>query len=211
MFMFRVTEGFVFFKGGTDLKFHFIKKCGTERVAQVIVVEMVNVAPKAIIAVAAFRNKTMNMGIPFEISSKGMQNHDKTRSEVSGLIEIKKHPGNNTGNSMKQAMKKRTVIEKKVAETLINGENTVTMLNINKLTGHGSGSFHGIFIAAGGTEATVTTERDKLKLSAVRTAIHGAAVGGIATMDHFVNISHLRWSGMESIFNFFIIVRKDFL
>ena len=33
---------------------------------------MVNVAPKAIIAVAAFRNKTMNMGIPFEISSKGM-------------------------------------------------------------------------------------------------------------------------------------------
>ena len=107
MFMFRVTEGFVFFKGGTDLKFHFIKKCGTERVAQVIVVEMVNVAPKAIIAVAAFRNKTMNMGIPFEISSKGMQNHDKTRSEVSGLIEIKKHPGNNTGNSMKQAMKKK--------------------------------------------------------------------------------------------------------
>lgn len=67
------------------------------------------------------------------------------------------------------------------------------------------------FIAAGGTEATVTTERDKLKLSAVRTAIHGAAVGGIATMDHFVNISHLSWSGMESIFNFFIIVRKDFL
>ena len=86
---------------------------------------MVNVAPKVIIAVAAFRNKTMNMGIPFEISSKGMQNPDKTRSEASGLIEIKKHPGNNTGNSMKQAMKKRTVIEKKVAETLINGENTV--------------------------------------------------------------------------------------
>lgn len=107
MFMFRVTGRFYFFEGETDLKFHFIKKCGTESVAQKIIVEMFDIAPKAIIAVTAFRNKAMNMRIPLEI--------------------------------------------------------------------------------------------------------HGTTVRRIAAMDHFVNVSHLSGSGMEGIFNFFIIVCKDFL
>ena len=172
---------------------------------------MVDVAPKAIIAVTAFRNKTMDMRIPLEISPKGMQNHDETRSEVSGFIEIRKHSGDDTGNSMKQAVKEGAVIEKEITKILINGENIVTMLNINKLTGHGSGSFHRILIAAGRTKPAVTAKRNKLKLSAVRTAIHGTTVRRIATMYHLVNVSHLSGAGMESIFNFFIIVCKDFL
>lgn len=85
------------------------------------------------------------------------------------------------------------------------------MLNINKLADHGKGTFHRILIAAGRTKLAVTAERNKLKLSTVRTAIHGATVRRIATMDHLVNVSHLSGSGMESIFNFFIMVCKDFL
>ena len=30
-------------------------------------------------------------------------------------------------------------------------------------------------------------------------------------MDHFINVFHFRFSGMEGIFNFFIIVGKNFL
>ena len=209
--MLEITGSLYFLERGTKFKFYFIKKGSTESITQEIVVEMVDIAPKAIITVTAFRNKTMDMRIPLEISSKGMQNHDKTRSEVSGFIEIRKHSGNNTGNRMKQAVKKGAVIEKELTEILTKGENTVTMLNINKLAGHGSGSFHRILIAAGRTKPAVTAERNKLKLSAVRTAIHGTTVRRIAAMDHFVNVSHLSGSGMESIFDFFIIVCKDFL
>ena len=172
---------------------------------------MVYVAPKAVITVTAFRNKTVNVRIPLEISSEGMQDHDKTRSKVFRLIEMKKHPGNDTGNSMKQAVKKRAVIEKEITQIFINSENTVPVLNVNELTGHRGGAFHRVFVAAGGTEPAVTAEGNKLKLSAVRAAVEGSTVRRITTMDHLVNVSHLSWSGMKSIFDFFIIVRKDFL
>ena len=57
----------------------------------------------------------------------------------------------------------------------------------------------------------VTTERNKLEISAVGTAIHGTTKRRITTVDHFFDIFHLRRSGMKSIFNFFIIVGKDSL
>ena len=110
--MLGITGSLYFLERRTKFKFHFIKKGSAESITQEIVVEMVDVAPKAIIAVTAFRNKTMDMRIPLEVSPKGMQNHDKTRSEVSGFIEIRKHFGNDTGNSMKQAVKEGAVIEK---------------------------------------------------------------------------------------------------
>ena len=124
---------------------------------------------------------------------------------------MKKHPGNDTGNSMKQAVKKRTVIEKEISQIFINGENTVTVLDVNEFTSHGSSAIHRILIAAGRAEAAVTAEWNKLELSTVRAAVEGSAVRRITTMDHLVNVSHLSWSGMKRIFNFFIIVRKDFL
>ena len=79
---------------------------------------------------------------------------------------------------------------------LINGKNTVAVGDIDEFKGHTGSAFHGIFIAAGGAETAFTAERDKLKLSAVGTAIHGAAKGGIAAVDHFFNIFNDRVTGM---------------
>ena len=45
----------------------------------------------------------------------------------------------------------------------------------------------------------------------MRAAIHGTAEGRITTVDHLIDIFHLSLSGMKSIFNFFIIVSKNFL
>ena len=112
---------------------------------------------------------------------------------------------------MKQAVKKRAVIEKENTKIFINGENTVPVLDVNEFTCHGSSTIHRILIAAGRTEAAVTAERNELELSAVRAAVEGSTVRRIATMDHLVNVSHLSWSGMKSIFDYFIIVCKNFL
>ena len=97
---------------------------------------------------------------------------------------------------MKKAVEEGTVIEEKPPELFINGKNTMTVGDIEQLKGHTGSAFHGIFIATGGAETAFTAERDKLKLSAVWTAIHGATKGGIAAVDHFFNIFNDRVTGM---------------
>lgn len=97
---------------------------------------------------------------------------------------------------MKETVKQGTVIQKKVPELFIDCKNAVAVTGIYQFKGHTGSAFHGIFIAAGGAETAFTAERDKLKLSAVWTAIHGATKGGIAAVDHFFNIFDDRVTGM---------------
>lgn len=65
IFMLLITEGFYLFKGWTDFAFHFIKQCGPESVAQIIIVEMIDIAPETVVTVATFRDETMDMWVPF--------------------------------------------------------------------------------------------------------------------------------------------------
>ncbi len=102
---------------------------------------------------------------------------------------------------MKEAVKQSSVFEKEIPEVNIDSENTVTMLNVNQFEGHIGSAFHGVFVTAGGAETTVAAKGDKFKFSTVGAAIHGAPKGGIATVDHFINVFHLRISGMKGIFN----------
>ena len=90
-------------------------------------------------------------------------------------------------------------------------KNAVAVTDIYQFKGHTGSAFHGIFIATGGAETAFTAERDKLKLSAVRTAIHGTAIGRIAAVYHLIDIFHLSQPGMKGIFNFLIMINKDFL
>ena len=82
---------------------------------------------------------------------------------------------------------------------------------MNQLEGHTGSALHGILISTGSAETAVTAKRNKFKFPTMRTAIHGAAERRITTVYHFVNVFHLGFSGMKGIFNFFIIVVKDFL
>lgn len=112
---------------------------------------------------------------------------------------------------MKQTIKQRTVFKEKITKIFINGEDTMAVLNMNQFEGHTGSAVHGVFVTAGRAETAVATERNKLKLTAVRTAIHGTTKRGITTINHFIDIFHLRISGMKSIFYFFIMVEKDSL
>ena len=85
------------------------------------------------------------------------------------------------------------------------------MCDINQFKGHTGSAFHGIFVAAGRAETAMTAERNKFKISAVRTAVHGTTERWITAMNHLIDIFYLSFSGMKSIFNFFIIVSKNLL
>lgn len=68
---------------------------------------------------------------------------------------------------------RRAVPKEKPPEVFIDGEDTMAVPDIDEFKRHGGRTLHGIFIAAGRTEAAVTPERNKLKIAAMRTAIHG--------------------------------------
>ena len=112
---------------------------------------------------------------------------------------------------MKKARKQRSVLKEKITEIFINGEDTVSVLDVNQFKRHGGRAIHRILVTASRTETAVAAKRNELKFSAVWTAIHSATKRRITTVDHFFDIFHLRRSGMKSIFNFFIVVSKDSL
>lgn len=47
---------------------------------------MSDITPKAIIAVAALGDQTVDVGIPFEIPAKSMENHDVAGSKIFGMV-----------------------------------------------------------------------------------------------------------------------------
>ena len=62
-----------------------------ESIAEVGIVKVIDITPKTVIAVAALRNQAVDMWIPFEVSDKGVKNHEGNGCEVQGLILLKKH------------------------------------------------------------------------------------------------------------------------
>ena len=137
--------------------------------------------------------------------------HDETGSEILCHVHLEEHSGNDTGDSMKKAVKKFTVFKKEMTEVFIDGENTMSVGNINQLEGHIGGTFHGILVSTGRTETAVTAERNKFKLTAFWTAIHGTAIRRVTTMNHLLNVFNHSVARMKSINHFFIMFSKNFL
>ncbi len=86
---------------------------------------MIDIAPEAVITVPALGNEAVDIGVPFQISAKGMGYHDKAGSEIHGFILFEKHAGNNTVHGVKETVKQCPVIQEKLPEVLVNGKNTV--------------------------------------------------------------------------------------
>lgn len=64
-FVFPVAESFHLFKGWADFCLHLIKQGGPESVAEIGIVEIIDIAPETVITVPAFRDETMDVGVPF--------------------------------------------------------------------------------------------------------------------------------------------------
>ena len=57
----------------------------------------------------------------------------------------------------------------------------------------------------------MTAERDEFKVPAMWTAVHSPTKSRITTVDHFIYIDQLCGTGMERVFDFFIMITKNFL
>ena len=92
---------------------------------------MLNNTPKPIVRETTFRNKAMNVGIPFERTTKGVENTDKAWDKVFRFVYLVKHTKYNTADSIEETVKKRPIFEKKVTKFFINSKNAVTVGTVN--------------------------------------------------------------------------------
>ena len=182
MRMFAVTFGFDFFKRRADPDFQFIEESGAESTAEIVIVKVPDMTPGAVITVTAFGEEAVDMGIPFEVPAKSVEDHDISRGEIFGLVELEKHTGDDTGDRMEETVQERAVLEEKGTEIFINGKDAMAMADIDELKKHRGGAFHSIFITTGRAETAAATERDEFQLAAVGTAVHGTAKGRIAAV-----------------------------
>lgn len=182
MHMFAVTSCFYFFKRRPDPDFQFIEESGAESTAEIVIVKVPDMTPGAVITVTAFGEEAVDMGIPFEVPAKSVEDHDISRGEIFGLVELEKHTGDDTGDRMEETVQERAVLEEKGTEIFINGKDAMAMADIDELKKHRGRAFHSVFITAGRAETAAATERDEFQLAAVGTAVHGTAKGRIAAV-----------------------------
>ena len=182
MFMFAVTSCFYFFKRRPDPDFQFIEESGAESTAEIVIVKVPDMTPGAVITVTAFGEEAVDMGIPFEVPAKSVEDHDISRGEIFGLVELEKHTGDDTGDRMEETVQERAVLEEKGTEIFINGKDAMAMADIDELKKHRGRAFHSVFITAGRAETAAATERDEFQLAAVGTAVHGTTKGRIAAV-----------------------------
>ena len=65
---------------------------------------MFNTFPRSNTPDSDFRDEDVNMRIPLEATTKGMENANETRSETLSFIEFAEHAKNDIANGMKKAI-----------------------------------------------------------------------------------------------------------
>ncbi len=192
--------------------FHKIKQCSAEGVTQESEVEVSNASPHRGISNTAFRDKSMNMRIPLQTATECMENADKTGTKVLRFINFIEHTKDNIANGSKERVQKSAVFSEENAKFFRNSKDTMSVRTLNQFKRHIVCSTDRVKITAGSAEATFTTERDKLKFTAIRAFIDRKTFGGITALKHSIDI--IKDSGTNSntaVSDFIEIISENLL
>ena len=202
---------FKLFKRRPQLRREFVQKYFTESQAQEDIIKMGIGPPGSKVASAAFRNESMDVRIPFQIPSKGMEDADKARSKEFRLIKFEEHAQDDVPDRMKEAVKEGVVLKKKAAEFLGDGKDTVSVVAGKELTGHTKGAFLVIHVPAGRTEPAFTGKGNEFKVTTMRASEESAPIRRVVAMEHFVDVIQNILAGADDILDVFKVVRKNSL
>lgn len=89
--IFAVDKGFGLFEGRSDPFFHFIQKDSLESLAQVSIIKMLNSPPESPVREAALCDEAVDMRVPFQGPSEGMEDTDKAGHKVFGHVDLIEH------------------------------------------------------------------------------------------------------------------------
>ena len=128
--MVSVDGGFDLFKARSELRLEFIQESSLKSIAQETVVEMSLGAPPSTVTDTALGEKAVDMRIPFEVASKGMENTDKTGIKEFGSVIFVEHTKDDTADGREETAQQGAVSEEEGAEFFRDGEDTMTVFNI---------------------------------------------------------------------------------
>lgn len=168
-------------------------------------------APPSTAADTALGNKAVDMGFLYEVTTKGMENTDKTGREALGFIVFLEHAEDDTADGGEETAKEEALSEEERPELFSNGKDTMAVGDVKDLKGYGSGAVNGVFRTADGTETAVASERDKFKFTAFITAIHATTESRDTAAKHPIGIPDDGVTGMKDINDFFVMVFENVL
>lgn len=130
VFVVSVDRGFELFKVRSEHRLEFIQECSLKSIAQETVVEMSFGAPASTVTDTALGEKAVDMRVPFEVTSKGMEDTDKTGSKAFRFIIFVEHTKDDTADSREETAQQGAVSEEERPELLRDGEDTVAVFHI---------------------------------------------------------------------------------
>ena len=92
---------FNFAKGRSQSKGKLIQKDFAECIAEKSIVEMLDRTPRSDVTGTAFRDKGMDMRVPFQVTSEGMEDTDESGSKVFCFVHLEEHTEDNISDGMK--------------------------------------------------------------------------------------------------------------
>lgn len=81
IFVIGINGSLNWFKGKANVCIQLIQKRSTESITQKGIVEVANVTPGGNVTRATFGEKAMDMGIPFQVTTKSVKNENKARGK----------------------------------------------------------------------------------------------------------------------------------
>lgn len=106
---------FKLLKRRSQFSCELVQKDLPESQAQEVIIEMGIGTPGVEVTGAAFGDKGVDVWVPFQVSAEGMEDTDKARGKVLGLVKVEKHPQDDIPDRMEQAVKEGTVLKEKDA------------------------------------------------------------------------------------------------
>ena len=153
-----------------------------------------------------FRDKDVDMRIPLEATSKGMENTNETGSETLRFIEFAEHTKNNVPDGMKKAVEQRTVSAEEDAKLFGDGEDAVPVNTLDDFERHRSSALNGIEITTGRAKTTFAAKRNKFERTTRRTPVHSSAVSRISAMNHLFDAFENNRASLKGVLDFFVVV-----
>ena len=112
----------------------------------------------------------------------------KPGTKFLDLFRERKSSLRTSETASKRQLSRERSSRKKRPEGIVDGEDQMPVSTVDKFKGHSCRPVIGIFSSTGRAKLGVATKRNKLEVSAMRTAIHGAPKRGIAAVDDLFNV-----------------------
>ena len=204
--MILINSRFDFLEGRAEFVMETIEQSGTEGIAQKSIVKMFYTLPRSNTSDSDFGDKDMNVRIPLEAASKGVENTDEAGSKMLRFIKFAEHAKDDVTDGMKKAVEQRTISAEKDTKFFRNSEYTMPVNALNDFERHRSSALDRIEISTRRTETAFAAKRNKFERTTRRTPIHSSAVSRISAMNHLFDVFKNSRAGFESVLDFFIMV-----